>query len=217
VIYRPFNHCEIGGLCYNKGQNMRKNTAIRQKEIISAARKLIVKYGSENVTVRKMAEETGVSEGDIYKHFKSKRDILSFLIDDIKETLLKDLNPDNGAPPASFADIEALFIEHISGIKQRKGVNFQVIAEIISLGDRRLNRQIYDTINSYTGHIGEIISRGIESGIFKAEISPETSARMYYSLIQGLVNLWALSQYKLDLIKEYKIMLALFFEPLLKP
>jgi len=50
----------------------RKETAVRQKEIISAARKLIVKYGSEHVTVKRMANEIGVSEAAIYRHFKSK-------------------------------------------------------------------------------------------------------------------------------------------------
>ena len=69
----------------------RKETSIRQKEIAAAARKLIVKYGSENVTIKKMALEIGVSEAAIYRHFKSKRDILSFLIKDIGQTLFDDI------------------------------------------------------------------------------------------------------------------------------
>ena len=47
----------------------RKDTLLRQKEIVLAARKLIVKYGSEHVTVRKMAQEIGVSEGAISHPF----------------------------------------------------------------------------------------------------------------------------------------------------
>jgi len=38
----------------------RKDTLVRQKEIVSAARKIIVKNGSEHVTVRKIAREIGI-------------------------------------------------------------------------------------------------------------------------------------------------------------
>ena len=33
---------------------------------------------------------------------------------------------------------------HISSIEQRKGITFQVIAEIISYGDKALNKEVYD-------------------------------------------------------------------------
>jgi AcrR family transcriptional regulator len=59
----------------------RKQTEVRQKEIGMTARKLIVTLGSDNVTVRKIAHEIGVSEGAIYKHFENKKDMLFLLVD----------------------------------------------------------------------------------------------------------------------------------------
>ena len=38
-----------------------ENTAVRQRQIIAAARRLIVRYGSEHVTVRRIAKEIGVT------------------------------------------------------------------------------------------------------------------------------------------------------------
>ncbi len=40
-----------------------RSTVVRQRQIINAARKVIFKYGSEHVTVRRIAKEIGVSEG----------------------------------------------------------------------------------------------------------------------------------------------------------
>lgn len=120
----------------------RENTQVRQKQIVSAARRLIVKYGSEHVTVRRMAKEIGVSEGAIYRHFKSKSDVLSFLIDDIEETLIGDIEKNFSKELNSLEILENIIIDHISSIQQRKGVSFQVIAEIISLGDKKLNKKI---------------------------------------------------------------------------
>ena len=61
------------------------------EEIVTAVRKLIIIYGSENVTIKKIAQEIGISEAAIYRHFNSKKDILSFLIDDLEATLIGDI------------------------------------------------------------------------------------------------------------------------------
>ncbi|MCJ7655507.1 MAG: TetR/AcrR family transcriptional regulator, partial [Dehalococcoidia bacterium] len=66
-------------------------TAVRRRQIIAAARRLIIKHGAEHVTVRRMAEEVGISEAAIYRHFKSKKDILYLLADDIEQNLLGDI------------------------------------------------------------------------------------------------------------------------------
>ena len=69
----------------------RQNTVLRRKQIVETLRKIIIKYGSEHVTVQKLAEEIGVSPGALYRHFKSKREILLFLVDDIEENLNGDI------------------------------------------------------------------------------------------------------------------------------
>src|SRR4030042_1716309 len=103
-----------------------KNTLVRQREIISAARKLIVKYGSEHVTVRRMAKEIGVSEGAIYRHFKSKRAVPSFLVEDIESTLLADIEENYKAKVNMLEILEKIIERHISAVEQRRGVTFQV-------------------------------------------------------------------------------------------
>lgn len=183
---------------------IRKKTLIRQKEIVSAARKLIVKFGSENVTVKKMAKEIGVTEGAIYKHFKSKRDILSFLVDDIEITLLSDIDSHSSGESGILTSLEQIVITHISAIEQRKGVAFQVIAEIISLGDKNLNKKAYLVIQKYIDRIKDMLAEGVESGIIKPDLDLEAAARLFFSMTQGLINLWALSQYSFNLISEYK-------------
>jgi AcrR family transcriptional regulator len=190
----------------------RKETAVRQKEIISAARKLIVKYGSEHVTVKRMANEIGVSEAAIYRHFKSKNEILSFLIDDVEKTLIEDIESNYSGEMSSLEILEKIIISHISAIEQRKGVTFQVIAEIISLGDKKLNKKVFEAITRYISRIREILIEGIKTGVIKPDIEPEAAARLFFGITQGLVNLWALSQYTFDLEQEYRAMWNIFLQ-----
>ena len=175
-----------------------KNQEVRRKQIIDAARKLIIRRGSEHVTVRGIAKIVGISEGAIYRHFKSKRDILAFMTDDIENSLLEDLIEASGNGNRSLEVLDSILRSHLSAIEKRRGVSFQVIAEIISLGDKRLNGKISDKLNKYIGHLAELLSQGVKSGEVRDDIDLEATAMIAFGTIQGLVNIWALSNYSFD-------------------
>src|SRR5512139_2338877 len=105
----------------------RRSTAIRKQQIIDAARKLIIKKGSEHLTVRAMAKEVGLTEAAIYRHFKSKREILSFLMNHIMDTMLHDVERRETGNTTSLDAIAQTLKQHLSEIEQRKGMSFQVI------------------------------------------------------------------------------------------
>ncbi len=195
----------------------RKTTLIRQKEIVLAARKLIVKYGSEHVTVKRVATEIGVSEAAIYRHFKSKRDVLSFLVDDIENALNSDIDRNYSGAIDSLQILEKIVLGHVAAVEQRRGVTFQVIAEIISLGDKKLNKKIYAVVRKYIARISQILAEGVKAGVIRPDINLEAAARLFFSMNQGLVNLWALSQYEFDLLSEYKPVWETFLRAVVQP
>ena len=195
----------------------RKPTSVRQKEIVSAARKLIVKYGSENVTVKRMAKEIGVSEAAVYRHFKSKRDILTFLADDIENTLIADIEKHFSGELGSLEILQRIMKDHISAIEQKKGVTFQVIAEIISKGDKKLNQKIYDAINRYINKIRDILATGVKAGIIRPDINLDATAKSLFGMIQGLVGLWALGQYNFNLEQEFAAAWDIFLKAIAQP
>ncbi len=182
----------------------RKDTLVRQKEIVSAARKIIVKNGSEHVTVRKIAREIGITEGAVYRHFKSKREILILLVEDIESTLIGDIENHYSEQADTVSTLEKIVLEHMSAVEQKKGIAFQIIAEIISLGDKKLNHKLHDVINGYIERIKLILSEGITAGQIRSDIDVDAAARLFFSMTQGLVNIWALSQNSVSLEKEYK-------------
>jgi AcrR family transcriptional regulator len=112
-----------------------RSTIVRQKQIIDAARKLIIRRGSEHIRVREIAKTVGISEGAIYRHFRSKKDILSLLADRIEDDLVGDITRATTDCHSALEALDNILRSHLSAIEQRQGVSFQVIAEIISLGD----------------------------------------------------------------------------------
>ena len=196
----------------------RRDTSVRRQQIISAARKLIVKYGSEHVTVRRIAREIGVSEGAIYRHFKSKREILSFLIDEIEDILMADIQGDytNADALNTLEMLDKIMRKHISSLEQRNGISFQVIAEIVSFGDKRLSKKMHDVISKYIGRIAGILAGGVKAGVIRQDIDPEAMSTLFFGTIQGLVNLWALSNYSFNLEQRYIPIYALLREVIIR-
>lgn len=191
----------------------RETTDVRQQQIITAAGSLIFKYGSEHLTVKRIAAEVGISEAAIYRHFKSKKSILSFLLSNIEESLLSDISPETaGTEPLTLETIERIIGSHFSTISMRKGISFQVIAEIISLGDRKLNVQASQTISKYIARLKELLAEAVQDGAVRRDIDLEASATLLFSLIQALVNIWSLSDGKFDLLAKYTALWQVYRE-----
>jgi len=182
----------------------REHTEVRQQQIVDAAAILIFKHGSEHLTVKKIAAEVGISEAAIYRHFNSKKSILSFLLNHIEEVLLHDISPETvGNKPVTLDLMERIIRNHFSMIGMQKGISFQVIAEIISLGDQTLNAQAYHAVQNYIARLKELLSDGIQAGAVRHDIDLEAAATLLFALIQGLVNIWSLSEGRFKLIEKY--------------
>lgn len=194
----------------------RQSTLARQTQITDAARKLIIEHGCERTGIREIARAVGISEGDIYRHFKSKHDILSLLVDRIGHYLIADINAaglDRGSPLES---LDGLLRSHISAIEQRRGVSFQVIAEIVGLGDRKLNGKVFETITAYVGRVREFLRSGIESGEVREDVDLDAAATLLFGMVQGLVSVWALSQYSFNLEERYVPVWRTFRESIIR-
>jgi AcrR family transcriptional regulator len=193
-----------------------KSTEVRQRQIVDAARKVIIKYGSEHVTIKRIAKEVGISETDVYRHFKSKKDVLSLLTDNIEHSLEEDISKASIPGHTPLQILENVLRSHLSAIKQRQGISFQVIAEIISLGDKKLNAKICHTINRYTGCLKDLLAEGVKCGEVRHDIDLESAAMVLFGMIQGLVNTWALNNYGFDPQEKYVPLWHVFREAIIK-
>jgi len=195
----------------------RRSTAIRKQQIIDAARKLIIRKGSEHLTVRALAKEVGLTEAAIYRHFKSKREILSFLMNHIMDGMLLEMERTVSNGLESLETVGHALRQHLSEIEQRKGMSFQIIAEIISLGDKRLNREVYEKLQTYISQLEHLLSQGSGSGHVRDDLDLQACATLLFGMIQGLVNIWALAGYNFDLAAKYESMWSIFQLAIRKP
>jgi AcrR family transcriptional regulator len=181
----------------------RRSTTVRKKQIMDAARKLIMRSGSEHVTIKNMAKEVGISDSAIYRHFKSKTEILSFLADYVSAGLIHDIEMARGVGFNSMKIIDEILRTHLSKINQKRGLSFLVLAEIISFGNKSLNKKVSDNIQIYVDRLRVVLSDGVRAGVVRKDVDLDAAALLLFGMIQGLVNMWALNAYKFDLVKRY--------------
>lgn len=178
---------------------MTNHSTVRQREIIIAARSVIFLKGIERLTVREIAKELKITNAALYRHFKSKDEILSLLIDDIEDTLLSTIQKAADKSIGPMEKLESIFLSHLSYAEQMKGTSFTVINQVSGIKQRNLKRKMFGIVNKYLKTIKAIVIQGMEAGIFRRDLDPTSASIAFFGTIQSMVTLWCLSGYKLSL------------------
>ena len=190
--------------------------AVRRIQIMEAASKLIVRLGSEHLTVKSIARECDISEAAVYRHFKSKKDILFWLAGYIGDSLVNDIEEISSKQSISIRALDVVLDSHIAAIEHRRGTSFQVIAEIISFGDRELNDRAFEAVEKYVFSMQQLVGDTLKDGLLQENLNPRAVAVLISCLIQGLVNTWVLSNYTLDLKRGFSDMWKMVSKGILK-
>lgn len=168
----------------------RKRTKIRRQQIVDVIRNIISTKGIEYVTIGEISKRIDTTRGAIYRHFKSKRDILSFLIDNIEETLMEALDK------AMISDdpiqnLRNVLLAHLMYAKERRETSFIVIMGAMQSGDVTIRKKISLLIQKYLSRIQKLLLIAIGSGLIKKDINPRISAIVFMGLIQSTVTVWS--------------------------
>ena len=189
----------------------KRNTLVRQHQIIEAAKNLITSKGMESVTIDAIAEEVGLTEGAIYRHFSSKHQILTLLIDDIEQSLMETVDNAKVEGAPALESLGRILEAHLSDVEDRRAVSFIVIAEAMGFDGTGLSPRVSLMLTHYLDFIRNIFEEGIEDGSIRASVNPEAAATAFFGLIQSTATLWALNGYS-ALLAEWRVQMWDIFE-----
>jgi len=177
----------------------RQSTLVRQHQIIEATRILITTRGMESVTIDAIAEEVGLTEGAIYRHFTSKHQILSLLIDDIEENLLSTIRDATEEGASALSNLECILEAHLNDVEGRKAASFIVITEAMGFDGIGLSPRVALMLTHYLEFIRGVIKNGIQDGSIRSDVGVDAAATAFLGLIQSTATLWALNSYSTPL------------------
>lgn len=175
----------------------------RQIEIIEAATRRIDQYGIQNLTIKNLAADIKVTEPALYRHFKSKNDILMSLLNYFiarMENRISSLSVNNQKTPSE--NLIELFNFQFKTFTERPAVVSVIFAENIFHFDEGLSIKVAQILDLMQGYVEQNIVNGQSKGDFNAEIPSLTLATILLGGIRLTVLKWKLSGNKTDLIKD---------------
>jgi AcrR family transcriptional regulator len=162
----------------------------RQKEIVAAVFNLISDQGIQELTIKKIAQAIGVSEPAIYRHFESKSDILSAVVDEIiarRDKTFAQVSGDSAAATlASFFSVQAMLFEDMLPL------SIMLFPEDLFRNDASLLSRIMDMMKETLSRIHGVLQAGMDEGAFRPDLDCDAATLMLVGGFRLLVSSWRL-------------------------
>lgn len=154
-----------------------------QLRILKAVATLL-EDASNKITISQIARETYVTDGAIYRHYRSKEDIFEALMGYMEANILTPLNDvqketaDTKRRLRSFFDQFMTFLEGHPGLARlmlgHGATEATQLPERIKLLNAKMRAQL-----------SQMLKFGEAQGVLKTGVSPEQSAEILYGLFMG--------------------------------
>ncbi|AWV88822.1 TetR/AcrR family transcriptional regulator [Bradymonas sediminis] len=159
----------------------RKSSEERRHEIANAAIKIIGEKGLRKFTTAQIAEEVGIKDGTIFRHFKNKREILALVIDRIEEMLVATAFLPRGEP---LERIEAFLTSRVATVASNPALLSLLLSDQIAhaagdMGQRR--------ISSLRNRGREFLRSSLQEAVDHGDLPADTDVESGVILINGMV------------------------------
>ena len=172
----------------------------RQLEIIAAAGKILTASGVSGLTIKNLAKEMQFTEGAIYRHFKSKEEIilamhnyLAFSIDQRLSAL-----PAVSDPEKRFI---ALFLEQFSFFSQNPHFVVAVFSDGLMEESQQTNETFLKLMNVKMKHLMPIIMEGQQKRVFTNAITTDEMMHIVMGTFKLQMFKWRIANFEFDIIR----------------
>ena len=179
-----------------------------KEEIVKEAIRLFLQYGFKSVTMDEIAQQLHISKKTIYTHFENKETLVeeavlahhSHIMDRVK-TISKQAKD----PIIELYQLKKEALNHLSNEDNSPQYQLQKFYPALY---HKVRAQEFEILGS---SFSSSLNKGIEMGLFRAEVDIDFVTRIYFNGIQGVTNikLFPLEQYKIDellvLFSEYHL------------
>lgn len=174
-----------------------REIASRQKKraVFHSAMELFREYGYQQVTMKMIAKESGVSEGSIYHFFGEKAGILSMLITEIQEVICHHI----AMTDENLRDPGSALLNYLYAQAQEYEKLGRELAGIFCMNPQKpqprpadRGQDLKSTIRFIDPTLVAFIQSAMNRGTLLAQVSAEDLAFTLTSLGSGLTTIWVI-------------------------
>jgi len=181
---------------------MKKNYFTREEQIILSAIEIIDELGIDGLSIRELAKKENVTEGALYRHFKSKNEII---IEVIRYYARFDINIMNTIK-INKLDAKASILFLINSLSEYYENYPEITAVLCSfeslIYEPGIENEVLNLVNRRSNFLISTIENGKKSGEFKDSINSEDLADIIIGSFIQLVFKWRIEKNKFSLKKK---------------
>lgn len=182
-----------------------KDFTERQIEIMEAATLRIDKFGIQELTIKNLASDLSLSEAALYRHFKSKNEILlgllTYFILEMNERLALIIE-DKEKQPSEL--LKKVFVSQLNTFVQKPAI----VSVIFSEGIFQFNKELSDKVSTMMAlmqkNINTLITKGQNEGVYGKLLGTDTITTIIMGSMRMVVLKWKLSGNKSNLVNDGK-------------
>ncbi len=157
-------------------------TAVRRIQIKNAVLAILTEKGINQLSWKNIAKECSLSEGAIYRHFKSQDAILQSIIIDYKESLLQRLKEITLSKESAEKRLDKFICTQFTHLNKNKGLNLLIFSQASYSNSELLLSTLKPIFNLQKKYLCKIIMDGIIEGVWCKTISPEALSELYMGI-----------------------------------
>jgi AcrR family transcriptional regulator len=169
----------------------------RQIEIINKSIYIIATKGIQGLTIKNLSGEIGISEAAIYRHFKSKTDILLAILENFEDTSAFMHNSLDKLDEDAFKKISLIFTNIIEIFSKEPSHISVIFSEEIFKNEAVLKSKIAQIMYQKERIIEQLLKEGQKKGEVRSDINNKILALIVMGAFRFMVK-------QMDLHNEYE-------------
>lgn len=165
--------------------NRRLTSNERRKEILDVALDIIFSEGFYNLTIRNIANKIDLTEAAIYRHFKSKKEIIDCLANLIFSENKVDYETHN-----PFTLLKKIMSDRMEEFEKNPKLTSIIFQEEIFSEYPDIREKFNEHWKANEESLIKAIKRGQKTGLFRRDIDPQSFAIIYMGSIRMTVFKW---------------------------
>lgn len=155
---------------------VRLSKAERKRQLLAQAKRLFVTLGYHATTTKKIAEDAGITEPVLYRHFESKKALFLEVLEEVREATLNRWHTETAALSDPLAKLHAIADMYL-GSTRAHAVELRIMHRtLVECDDEEIVALLRSFYLDSEALLAQVISEGQQTGVFRRSLDPRVGA-----------------------------------------
>ena len=183
-----------------------------KRRIHEASKKILKSHGYEQLSIKNICKEAGVSNGSFYHHFESKDDLLSYYIEEQPV-----IAPELLDIPRDLNDAKNAIVHvYLNYVKYCQSLGIEFMSSYYNTKNQALNPAVRTKRPYPIITVQNYVEKAIEAGVISLNIDIDDFTTDIRMIVIGNVFEWCLRGGSVDFAGNMKRSLSIYLEGTLK-